>query len=336
MTAQARDLVYLSSAVPAGLDVDGPSSSSVASQTGMVNLIEPLVYFKLIDEKDGVKHYDFAQFQGMAAESWSYDPAKFRWTFHLRHDVKSCAGNTLTADDVVYSLARALSVSGAGPISWFPMSISNVVGFTSAVFGTTPEALAARKITDATIRKVDDYTVEITQSAPNQLFLSALTQFDMGIYDSKEMKAHATEADPWSHVYGNNLNAPGFGPYCLDHWVKDKEFVLTANPNYHGGKPAIDKVSMLAVGQSSQRLVLLRSGDAQLVDKLTPREYASLQGTSGIHVVSVPSNSNTVMLANWTKQPWSNVKLREAIAAAIPYDSILKNVYLASPRAMTG
>ena len=57
-------------------------------------------------------------------------------------------------------------------------------------------------------------------------------------YDSKEMKKHATEADPWTHDYVNTVNVPAFGAYCLERWVKDDEFVLKANPNYYRGKPA--------------------------------------------------------------------------------------------------
>ena len=177
--AQARDLVYLSSAIPAGLDVDGPSSSSVASQTGMVNLIEPLVYFKLIDEKDGVrKHYDFAQFQGrLAAESWSLRPRQVpTWTFHLRHDVKSCAGNgdVLTADDVVYSFGpRAYRSAAQGAISWLPlMSISNVVGFNLCGLRQYAGGLGRRARSPTPTIRIRSTTTRSRshQSAPNQPF----------------------------------------------------------------------------------------------------------------------------------------------------------------------
>ncbi len=335
-SADAKELLYLTDAVPGGLDVDGPTSSSPASQMGMTNLLEPLVYFKQVGETDGVRKFDFSQFEGRLAESWDFDQKTLTWTLHLRHDVKGCTGHVFNADDVVYTFARALSVSGAGAISWLPASIASVAGFTASVFGTTPEAVAAKQLTDASVRKVDDYTVEIHQSAPNKLFLTALTQFSLGIYDKAEMMAHATPTDPWSHDYANNVSAPGFGPYCLVRWQKDKDFVVSANPNYYRGVADIERINVQRVAQSSQRMVLIRSGDAQLVDKLTPREFDSLRDAKGVHVASAPSNSSLFILMNWKKTPWQNVKLREAMAYAIPYDSIIKNVYFGKARKYDG
>ena len=335
-TADAKEILYLTDAVPGGLDVDGPTSSSTASQMGMANLLEPLVYFKQVGETDGVKRFDFSQFEGRLAESWEVDEKTLTWTLHLRHGVKSCDGSPFTADDVLYTFARALSVSGAGAVSWLPASIANIAGFTPAVFGNTPEAIEAKKLTDGSVRKIDDYAVEFHQSAPNKLFLTALTQFSLGIYNKADMLAHATPADPWSHEYTNNVTAPGYGPYCLVRWQKDKDFVVRANPNYYRGVADIERVTVQRVAQSSQRMVLIRSGDAQLVDRLTPREFDSLRDVKGVHVASAPSNSTLFMLMNWKKAPWQNVKLREAIAYAIPYDSIIKNVYFGKSKKYDG
>ena len=40
-------------------------------------------------------------------------------TLKLKQGVKSCDGNEMTADDVVYTFARAKSVAGAAPVGWF-------------------------------------------------------------------------------------------------------------------------------------------------------------------------------------------------------------------------
>ena len=77
------------------------------------------------------------------------------------------------------------------------------------------------------------------------------------------MQAHATAEDPWSHDYTNNVNAPSFGPYCLESWKKDEEFVAKANPNYYRGKPYFDRVIYRKVPQSANRLAILRTGQAQ-------------------------------------------------------------------------
>ena len=136
-----------------------------------------------------------------------FDQASLTWTFKLRKGVKSCAGNEFSADDVIYTFARAKSISGKAPIGYFLSSVASIANFTPALFARTPEAMEKRKLGDE-VKKVDDHTVQIRQSAPNKLMLPVLTIFGLLMYDSKEMKKHATTEDPWSHDYTNNVDAP--------------------------------------------------------------------------------------------------------------------------------
>src|SRR3954466_2401570 len=106
--AAQKALLVLGGGVPASLDYDGPSGNHPASQTGFHNLIEPLVdYASGGKTEDGTQLLDFNKFEGALAESWSFDQATLTWTFKLRQGVKSCAGNSFTADDVLYAYARA-------------------------------------------------------------------------------------------------------------------------------------------------------------------------------------------------------------------------------------
>jgi peptide/nickel transport system substrate-binding protein len=328
----ASDLLFLSEDVPAGLDADGPSAAIPTSQTGIVNILDPLFGYAAGGvNAEGVAHPDFNKIAGLLAESWEYDPKALTWTVHLRKGVKSCAGNTLTADDVIYTFARAKSVSGAAPIGWFLGSVGSIAGFTTAVF----KDKSARALGDA-VTKIDDTTVRFKQSGPNSLFLPALTTFGMVIYDHTEMQKHATAADPWSHDYANNVNAVGFGAYCVERWSKNNEIVLRANPDYYRGKPAIDRIIMKKVPQSSNRVVILRSGQAQLVEHLTPREYSSLRGAPGITVAGISGNEATFLHMNFTTKPFDNIKLRQAIAYAVPYDQIIKTGYFGQAKKWNG
>ena len=171
--AYAADLLVLTDDVQAGLDFDGPTSSTIQSYTGIVNLLDPLVYFqKGAVNDEGVQLLDFQKFEGRLAESWSYDAASLTWTFNLRRGVKGCGGATFNADDVLYTFARAKSVSGSAPISWFLSNVASIAGFTPAVFGDAEAKKLGNEVT-----KIDDYTVTIKQSAPNKLMLPVLTIF---------------------------------------------------------------------------------------------------------------------------------------------------------------
>jgi len=317
--AQAeKQMLYLAEDVPAGLDYDGPSVSTNTSQVGFINMLEPLVDYPTGPANDeGIHTLDFSKFVGRLAESWEFDPGSLTWTMHLRHGVKSCAGNPFTADDVLWTYSRDKSVSGQAPISWFIASVGSIDGFNRDVFKP-----GADKSLGTAITKVDDYTVKIRQSAPNPLFLETLTVYSSYPFDSVELKKHLTPQDPWGHAYVNNVNVPSFGAYCLERWTKDDEFVLRANPDYYRGKPDIDRVVIKKVPQSANRALTLRSGQAQLTQRLTAREFEGLRNARGVKVAGIYGNEVLFLGLNFKTKPFDNPKLRQAIAEAMPYHQL--------------
>ena len=80
------------------------------------------------------------------------------------------------------------------------------------------------------VEKIDDFTVKIRQSAKNTLMLPVMTVYAFDPLDSAVLKQHATAADPWSHVYANTVDFPGFGAYCLDRWVRDRRVRAACQP----------------------------------------------------------------------------------------------------------
>ncbi|MBM1221414.1 ABC transporter substrate-binding protein [Ponticoccus sp. SC2-23] len=321
--ATAQEILILAEDVPAGLNYDGPAAAIPSSQQGMVTLLEPLVGYADGETIDGVVVPDFDTFEGRLAESWEYDEDTLTWTFNLRQGVTGCGGATFNADDVIYTFERAKSVSGAAPIGWFLSNVASIDGFGPEVFGEDP---AAKELGDSIV-KIDDYTVQLRQAEPNALLLPVLTIFGLLIFDKETMEANATADDPWSHDYVNNTNAPGFGGYCIESWAKNEQITYTAYPDYYRGAPDATRVSVRRVPQSSNRLVVLRSGQADLVTGLTPREYNSIADTDGLTVAGVTGNENLFIHMNYDVEPFDNIALRRAIAHAIPFDQIIATGY---------
>jgi len=327
-----KQILFLAEDVPAGLDYDGPSVSTNTSQTGFINLSEPYIYYPYGPaSSEGVRTLDYSKYEGRLVEKWEFDEKSLTWTFHLRKGVKSCAGNEFTADDVLYTFARAKSVSGKAPIGWFLANLASIDGFTRDVF----KPGADKSVGDA-VTKVDDYTVKIKQSVPNRLFQMVMTIYSTYPYDSKEMKKHATEADPWTHDYVNTVNVPAFGAYCLERWVKDDEFVLKANPNYYRGKPDVERIVIKKVPQSSNRTLALRGNSAQLTQRLTTREFNGLRNANGVKVAGIYGNEILILGLNYKSPPFDNLKLRQAIAYAMPYQQIATVGYAGSAQRMEG
>ncbi len=331
-----RALLVLSEGVPASLDVDGPAGNHDPSQTGLLNIIEPLVDYVVAGaNEDGVQLYDFTRFAPRLAESWTYDADTYTWTLALRRGVTGCNGATFDADDVLYSFARAKSLSGVAPVGWFLGNVASIDGFTKALLANTAQARASRQLGDE-IKKLDAYTITIRQSAPNKLFLPALTIYGLGIYDRELMQAHATATDPWSHDYAGGVNAPSFSPWCVERWQKEELFAVRANPDYYRGAPYFDRVIMRAVPQSANRVGILRTGKAQFVEGLSPKEYAFLEKVPDIKVAGAYLNGSLILMANWKSPPLDDPRVRAALAYATPYEDLVRNAYFGAAKQWYG
>lgn len=335
--ASAKDtLVVLKRDIAPSLDYDGPSASHLEVAEIIQNLQDPLVDYPAKDNGKGVliPNYSVGQMKFEPRLAQSYSRKGLVWTFKLRQGVISCAGNELTSADVVWTWARAKSVSGASPTAWFLGNVASILPL-DPIVSKDPKA----KELKGEIKAVDKYTVQFTQSGPNDLFPRVLEIFATYVYDSVEMKKHATAADPWAHSHTATKNAPGFGAYCLKSWTKGSSMVLTANPKYYRGQPQYTTINIRAVPSNANRVSALRSGAADMTDFLTPQEYRSLESISAVDVLSWESTGFVALGFNSTFAPWNlpkNKLIRQAIAYAMPYQDIIASDYLGRGEQMRG
>lgn len=332
----SKPLVMLDSEVAPSLDNDGVAAADPALQQALENIREPLVTYPTTDDGGILKPSYTVAPNGFKPDlAASYSKKGLVWTFKLRKGVRSCAGNELTADDVVYTFGRAKSVSGAAPVAWF---LGNVGG----VFGpeaVAPKAPGSAKQLHGEVKKVDRYTVQFKQTGPNDLFPRILTIFPLYIFDSKAMKQNATAQDPWSHKYTDTKDAPGFGPYCLTKWTKGSEINLKSNPKYWRGQPKYTNIVLRQVPSDSDRVAAITSGQADVVTALTPKEFQQI-GKSGQATVYTWQNTRVLGLGiNYAYPPFKSPQgtlIRQAIAYAMPYQDIVNNDYLGEAKKWNG
>ena len=322
-----RQLVVLQDSIAPGLDLDGANVVHDGVHDILESTMEALIeYPATLEGGILLPNYkvEWDEFEPRLAASWDRT-SDTTWTFNLRQGVLSCAGNEFTADDVIWSFQRAKSVSGPAPIAWFLANNANLLGL--EVFGEDP---AGRELAGE-VTKIDDYTVQFTQFAPNDNFPDMLEIFGLQPYDSTLMQENATEDDPWAHNYSDTENAPGFGPYCLANWDKGSEITLESNPNYYRGEPQFTTVIIRQVPQGANRVAAVRSGDADHVINLSPRDIADVEQDPNVTVLSWFNNENLGLGVNFQLEPWSletGNLIRQAVAWAIPYGEILEQDYL--------
>ncbi len=238
------------------------------------------------------------------ADSWDTKDAGDHWelTFKLHPGNKFASGNPITADDVVYSFNRVVAINGS-PAFLF----TDVAGLTAdSVKAVDPETVA----------------ISLPKTASPGAFLAVLTNTVAGVVDSKEVQPHETNGDHGTAWLLDH--SAGSGAYVVDHWTKDVEVLLKANPNFSGTKPALDSILISHVPESANQLTALQKGDADIALNLTAEQLATLSGDS----TSVKGADLRLFYLgmNVAMKPLDKVDVREALRMAIDYDGIVNDL----------
>ena len=317
--AGKTELIHLDEEITPCLNTEGNCGVDDALLTLYGNIAEPLLWWPVLEEKDGVllPNYKtpYQDFEPRLAESWEKDGTK--WTFHLRQGVISCAGNEFTADDVVYTWQRAKAAEGTLAIGMFLASVGSVL--------SEPGVLE-----DSEVRKIDEYTVEINQLNENGLFPAVMTVSTLRPLDSTDMLAHATEDDPWSHMYADTEGLGSFGPYCITEWDKGNQITLEANETFYRQPEQFTKVTIIKVPNIANRIASLLSGDADMISQLSPKDMGTLKDDPNVNLLFHFNTRYTNLMLNFNFEPWSlpvGKQIAEAIGYALPYDAIIRDDY---------
>jgi peptide/nickel transport system substrate-binding protein len=237
------------------------------------------------------------------ADSWDTKDAGDHWelTFKLLPGNVFASGNPVTADDVVYSFNRVLTINGS-PAFLF-----------TDVAGLTTDSIIA----------VDPETVQINlpKTASPGAFLAILTNTVAGIVDSEVVKENEGSDNGATWLLDHSA---GSGAYVVDHWTKDVEVLLTANPNFSGPKPALTSILISHVPESSNQLTMLQKGDADIAMNLTPEQLATL--SSDATEVKGEDLRLFYLGMNVAMPPLDKVEVREALRMAIDYDGIVNDL----------
>jgi len=250
------------------------------------------------------------------ATSWDIKDAGTNWdiTFKLKSGVKFASGNPLTADDVVYSFQRAIKLNKSPAFLY------------TDIAGLKPE----------NIKAADPSTVVVTmpKTSSTQTFLVILTFTIGGVIDSKEVKTKETAGD-FGSAYLLDHSA-GSGPFSVDHWTKNTEVLLKANPNYGGTKPALSAVLFKHVPEPANQQFALEKGDIDIANDLGSEQIAALQGKAGVTTTSAGSLLLVYVGMNALVKPLDNVKVREALRTAVDYDGIVKDLLKGNGKKVQG
>jgi peptide/nickel transport system substrate-binding protein len=305
--AQARGetLLVVQELGPNSLDMQGVGSNQTVNGLSW-NCYDRLMTYASKTLPDGTPSYDRMTLAPELAESWEVAADGMSCTFKLRKDATFHDGTPVTAKDVKWSFDRAVKIGG---FPTFQMSAGSL---------EKPEQFVV----------VDDHTFRVDYVRKDKMLLFNLAVVVPFIINSELAKKNATAEDPWASAW-LKANEAGGGAYRVESWKPGSETILTRFDDWKNGPlPKIRRIIARDVPSAGTRRAMLERGDADLSTGFPPKDFDQLLKEGKVNVVAVPiPNCLWYVALNTSKPPFDNVKLRQAVAWATPYEQIQSNAF---------
>jgi peptide/nickel transport system substrate-binding protein len=312
--AQARKetLLIVSESGPNNLDIHGIGTNVPGYEVSW-NCYDRLISHEMKTGENGLPYYDRDKFKMELADDMKIGDMSV--TFTLKKNAVFQDGTPVTAKDVKWSLDRAVTVGG---FPTFQMGAGSL---------TKPEQFVV----------VDDRTVRVDFLRKDRLTIPDLAVIVPCVVNSELVKKHATEKDPWGLEY-TKQNIAGSGAYRVASWQPGTEVVYERNDKWVGGPPPqVRRIVWRIVPSSGNRRALLERGDADISYDLPNKDFAELKSIGKLDIVSTPySNGIQYIGMNVSRPPFDNLKVRQAVAYAVPYQKIMDAVLFGLAKPMFG
>lgn len=247
------------------------------------------------------------------ADTWEVSKDGLVYTFHLHKGVKFSNGETLKADDVVFTVNRMMD----------PATKAENTDVFDPIKGAS-DVYDGKAKTVSGVKAVDDSTVEITLEKAFAPFLANLAVPGASIYNRKACEAAGEKfgIDPALTV--------GTGAFTAKSWTLNSEIVLVKNPDYFKGAAKLDGVRMKIITDANTAKMAFENGELDVLDLAGTQSqipYFKQSDKWKNNVVTGPIAGIYYYAFNEGVKPLDNAKVRKAISMAIDRKTILDQMY---------
>ena len=247
-------------------------------------------------------------------EQWSVSPDARTWTFTLRRGLKWSDGRPATAQDLVFTLTRALD-RRTGSIWAGPLTI--IEG--------APAYVEGRAQTVSGIRQVDDLTVRVTLSDPNSaLFVSGMvTHRPLPILPA-HILGNVPPGELARHAFWNKPDVT-LGPFVFVRYQPDQFLEVRANPNYWGPKAQVDRMILRITPTVDAAVAQVERGEVQITN-IPALEAERLGKVASLRILKAPGTAPIRITFDHTKPYFKDRRVRQAFQQAIDREGLVKTV----------
>ena len=220
------------------------------------------------------------------ASSWEIENEGMRYVFALQQGVTFHDGAEFTADDVKFSIDRAMAEDSTNAQKGLFANIDSV-------------------------EVVDEHTVAINLTQADGSLLFNLAWGDAIILDE------ATAADAAT-------NPVGTGPFVFSDWVQGDRVEITKNPDYWGEPVQLDKAVFKFISEPTAAFAAIMAGDVDVFPNYpAPENLPQLESDPRFSVVLGSTEGETILTMNNATPPLDDVRVRQAISHAINREEII-------------
>jgi peptide/nickel transport system substrate-binding protein len=226
------------------------------------------------------------------ATSWEASDDGLTWTFAIREGATFHDGEPVNADAVKASIEAAKANAGAAFI-WAPLETIDAPDATTVV-------------------------MHLGYAAPMDLIASST--YGAWIVSPKALVASAADAT----YFDAGIDA-GSGPYVLKSYAAGKEVVLQSYPEYWNTAaiPTFETVDISITPDAVTAQQMLTAGEVDFATNIPLENVKSLGADDNFTVRDFNSPFSYLALFNTTRPPLNDVKVRQALSYAIPYQDVI-------------
>jgi peptide/nickel transport system substrate-binding protein len=304
LAATPKDTLVVAWAIDDIITMDPAESFEISAGEIMGNAYDRLVRF---DVNDPSKLY------GDLAKSWTIAEDGKTYTFELKPDMKFASGNPITAEDVAFSLQRAVLIDKS------PAFILTQFGFTKDNVKDKIKATGPLTL-----------TIETDKPYAPSFVLNCLTANVAAGVDKKLVMEHAEAKTPSDdYKYDTDFgyawmktNYAGSGPFKIRDWRANEIVVLERNDNYYGDKAGLARVIYRHVKESATQRLMLETGDVDVARNLEPGDLDAVQKNPELASTSAPKGTVYYISLNQKNENLAKPEVREAFKYLVDYDAI--------------
>ncbi len=232
-----------------------------------------------------------------AAEAWQAEEDGRVLVFRLRPGLRWADGSPLRATDWVQSFQRALAPSTAAPQAMLLKPIRHAGAIIAGAL--PPESLGVIALDERSLR------IELERPTPGFLpLLAHPIAFPVRLRRNED---------------GDAVRLPvGNGPFRLAERVLGSHLRLLRNPHYHAASEVrLEEVLYFPIERNQAVLARYRAGDIDWADEVPAAEVAALASEFPDELVVLPYLGTYFFGLNCTRPPFSDVRVRRALAMSL-------------------